>query len=106
MTLQILLWILLFLLWYVAGDSIRFYRDSKLINELKYDNLIKWAAAEWLQDKLTKLAKRDNPRITADMMKQQIIQLREQGMTWKQIWITLWFDYSTVYKALKKRWVK
>lgn len=71
-------------------------------------NRIKYLQKELsdLRNQMVELNKRDNPRVTTEMMKSSIIELRQQGMTCQQIWFTLWFDKSWIAKALKRWGIK
>lgn len=68
-----------------------------------YDELLAEYAKMYKQ--LTDISKKDNPRITTMMLKQQILDLHEQWLNCKQIWVTLGFDKSSIAKALKRWWV-
>jgi hypothetical protein len=118
---QILLWLLIWIVIWALAQS---YDRSYQLKELKLKKAVyKWAL-DWereltkrqtkriwelqrelsdLRNQMVEINKKDSPRVTTEMMKQAIIELRQQWMTCKQIWFTLWFDKSAIAKALK-RW--
>ena len=110
MILQVLFWFLLLLLWYVAWKSVSDFKFWREVADLKFDLAVKKSAFESMRDKyqklhnrLIELNKRDNPRITTDMMRKEIIALHKKWITNTEIWWILGFDRSAISKALK-RW--